>query len=73
MIVPEGQWIQVDLGSISMVTKIATQGSHSLGFWVTQYMVSYSFDGGYNRFYQPASTDNFDKVICDGSIPSKIS
>ena len=66
-----GQWIEVDLGSISMVTKMATQGSHNQAYWVTQYMVSYSFDGGYNRFYQPASTDNLDTVMCDGRIPSK--
>ena len=58
-----GQWIQVDLGNISMVTKIATQGSHEEADWVTEYMVSYSFDGGNFHFYRPASNTSFDKVI----------
>lgn len=47
-----GQWIQVDLGDIAKVTKIATQGMYYWSQWVKTYKVSYSLDGGYFRFYQ---------------------
>jgi len=46
----QGQWIQVDLGGITKVTKIATQGRAELYEWVTAYKVSYSYDGGYFEF-----------------------
>ncbi|XP_031558583.1 lactadherin-like [Actinia tenebrosa] len=40
-----GEHIQVDLGRVKMVTKIATQGRPSKGpQWVTEYSVSYSND-----------------------------
>ncbi|XP_078355294.1 lactadherin-like, partial [Oculina patagonica] len=48
----QGQWIQVDLGDITKVTKIGTQGRGDAGQWVTEYKVSYSFDGGYFEFYK---------------------
>ena len=48
----QGQWIQVDLGGIRKVTKIGTQGRAELYEWVTEYKVSYSYDGGYFEFYQ---------------------
>ena len=48
----QGQWIQVDLGDIAKVTKIATQGWAELNEWVTEYKVSYSYDGGYFEFYK---------------------
>jgi len=48
----QGQWIQVDLGDITKVTKIATQGRAELYEWVTEYKVSYSYDGGYFAFYK---------------------
>ncbi|KAL9955705.1 hypothetical protein ACROYT_G037065 [Oculina patagonica] len=58
-----GQWIQVDLGNITMVTKIATQGRKSALEWVTEYEVSYSFDGGYYKFYRQALNNSFDQVF----------
>jgi len=48
----QGQRIQVDLGDIAKVTKIATQGWAELNEWVTEYKVSYSYDGGYFEFYK---------------------
>ena len=48
----QGQWIQVDLGDITKVTKIGTQGRGDSSQWVTEYKVSYSFDGGYFEFYK---------------------
>jgi len=48
----QGQWIQVDLGDITKVTKIGTQGRGEVYEWVTEYKVSYSNDGGYFEFYK---------------------
>lgn len=39
------QWIQVDFGSYTRVTGVATQGSYNDDQWVTRYMVQYSDDG----------------------------
>ena len=47
----QGQWIQVDLGDIAKVTKIESQRGE-LYEWVTEYKVSYSYDGGYFAFYK---------------------
>ena len=60
-----GQWIQVDLGNITMVTKIATQGRQDAAQWVTEYKVSYSLDGGYFKFCQQAPNNSFDQVRYD--------
>ena len=48
----KGQWVQVDFGSgkVAKVTKIGTQGRYHVSQWVTEYMVSYSIDGGYFQF-----------------------
>ena len=48
----QGQWIQVDLGDVTKVTKIGTQGRGDSSQWVTKYKVSYSYDGGYFEFYK---------------------
>ena len=48
----QGQWIQIDLGDITKVEKIGTQGRGDLSQWVTQYKLSYSYDGGYFEFYK---------------------
>lgn len=42
----------MDLGDIAKVTKIGTQGRAELYEWVTEYKVSYSYDGGYFEFYK---------------------
>jgi len=60
-----GQWIQVDLGEITMVTKIANQGRQGGNTWVSEYKVSYSFGGGYFKFYRRASNISFDQVGCE--------
>ena len=62
-----GQWIQVDLGNITVVTKIATQGRQRAQEWVSQYKVSYSFDGGYFMFQQ-ASDNSSDQVRGLGKV-----
>ena len=39
------QWIQVDLGSTTRITRVATQGLHASKEWVIKYKMQYSFDG----------------------------
>ena len=39
------QWLQVDLGSLAIITEIETQGKKEKNQWVKSYNVSYSLDG----------------------------
>ncbi|XP_031558333.1 coagulation factor V-like, partial [Actinia tenebrosa] len=39
------QWLQIDLGVISYVRRIATQGAYNGNSWVKKYIVSYSVKG----------------------------
>ncbi|CAH3022884.1 unnamed protein product [Porites evermanni] len=39
------QWLQVDLGTVSIVKRIATQARYDANQWVTSYTVSYSNNG----------------------------
>ena len=39
------QWLQVDLGTVSLVKRIATQARYDANQWVTSYTVSYSNNG----------------------------
>ncbi len=39
------QWIQVNLGNITMVTGVMLQGRQDYGQWVTEYKVQYGNDG----------------------------
>ena len=41
----KNQWLQVDLGSLAVITEIATQGRHGSPQWVKSYTISYSLDG----------------------------
>lgn len=41
-----GQWIQVDLGKITKITRIATQGRQDAAHWVKSYSLTYSVEGG---------------------------
>jgi len=40
-----GEWIQVDLGKMTEVTGVATQGRQDYNEWVTSYVVQFSRDG----------------------------
>ena len=46
------QWLQVDLGSYTTVTKIATQGRNAYSQWVTNYRLQYSDDGVTFQFFK---------------------
>ena len=41
----ENQWLQVDLGSYTRVTRVATQGLNVNNEWVTKYKLQFSDDG----------------------------
>ena len=46
-----GQWLQIDLGKKTKITRIATQGRSDANWWVTKYKLSYS-DGGRFQWYK---------------------
>ena len=46
------QWLQVDLGSYTTVTRVATQGSNGRDHWVTKYRLQYSYAGVTFKFYK---------------------
>ena len=41
------QWLQIDLGHPTSVTKVATQGRQDASQWVTSYSLSYSLTSSY--------------------------
>ena len=41
----KNQWLQVDLGSLAVITQIATQGRQGYSQWVKSYTISFSLDG----------------------------
>ena len=48
------QWLQVDLGSYTTVTRVATQGRSGHDEWVTKYGLQYSDDGDIFHFFEEA-------------------
>ncbi|XP_022805106.1 coagulation factor V-like [Stylophora pistillata] len=55
------QWLQVDLGSYTTVTGVATQGRNGYrpGQWVTKYRLQYSNDGVNFHFYKEKDDNSF--------------
>ena len=41
----DNQWLEVDVGSYTRMTSVATQGRNSKNEWVTRYNLQYSDDG----------------------------
>ena len=46
------QWLQVDFGSYTHVTQVATQGVNGVDEWVTRYKLQFSDNGVMYEFYQ---------------------
>ena len=46
------QWLQIDFGSSTKITRLATQGRNGFNKWVTKYNLSYSDDGVHFHFYK---------------------
>ena len=56
------QWLQVDLGSYTTVTRVATQGRNGVSEWVTKYRIQYSYAGKTFQFYRKA--ENSSAKVC---------
>ena len=41
------EWLQIDLGNPTTVTKVASQGRQDANQWPTSYSISYSLTGSY--------------------------
>ena len=52
------QWLQVDLGSYTTVTRVATQGRNGVSEWVTKYRIQYSYAGKTFQFYRKAENSS---------------
>ena len=46
------QWLQIDFGSSTKITRLATQGRNGFNEWVTKYNLSYSDDGVHFHSYK---------------------
>ena len=66
------QWLQVDLGSYKIVTRVATQGRNAHDQWVTSYRIEYSNDGVNFHFYQEPG-DSSPKVFFTASALLQVS
>ena len=64
------EWLQIDLGNPTTVTKLATQGRQNANSWPTSYSISYSLTGSYWVQYKVRSKI---KVItlCSSHRPQK--
>ena len=51
------QWLQVELGTFTTVTRVATQGRNSYDEWVSKYMIQYSDDRvTFDAYKEPGSS-----------------
>ena len=46
------QWLQINLGGYTILTRVATQGRTNHDQWVTKYRLQYSDDGVIFQFYK---------------------
>jgi hypothetical protein len=56
-------WLQIDLGLVSMVTKVATQGRHDADQWVKTYVLMYSIDGIHWATYKDQHSNRKVKIL----------
>ena len=56
------QWLQIDLGEITAVTKVATQGRYNTEDRVKTYKLSYSVDGIHWTWYKQRAVHKVLKV-----------
>ena len=59
------QWIQVDLGAVSKVKGVATQGRYEANQWVTSYTLAHSIDGNTFRRYRDGRSIKVNVLHCD--------
>lgn len=58
------QWLQVDFGTSTRVTRVVTQGRQNGVQWVKTYYVSYSTNGQSFRTYKEQGRTKVRNVIC---------
>ncbi len=58
------QWLQVDLGGFTIVTRVATQGRNGNNQWVNSYRLQYSDDGVTFQFYKEPRSDSPKVGLC---------
>lgn len=58
------EYLQVDLGVVKNITKVATQGRYNVNQWVTQYSLSYSNDAASWIKYTGSAALSEAKVTC---------
>ena len=51
------QWLQIDLGKVSKITAIATQGRDGEARWTIEYRIMYSLTGGYYMSYKTVNIE----------------
>ena len=69
------QWIQIDLGEVSKVVAVATQGRYDANQWVKKYEISYGLYGNKFKFYTinrkvVVRTVYFSPCICKNVTPA---
>ena len=60
------QWLQINLGEITAVTKVATQGRYNSEDRVKTYKLSYSVDGIHWTWYKQRAVDKVIKIDSKG-------
>ena len=68
------QWLQINLGEITAVTKVATQGRYNSEDSVKTYKLSYSVDGIHWTWYKQRAVDKVTREIpkCYGVQEAKV-
>ena len=56
------QWLQIDLGRISKIIRLGTQGRAAVNQWVTYYYLSSSVDGVHFAKYRQNSRDKVREI-----------
>ena len=65
-----GQWIQVDLGKITKITRVATQGRQDAAHWVKSYSITYSVKGGPFLPYNDNQVRKSERILARSLINS---
>ena len=55
------QWLQIDLGVHSKVTRVASQGRYAVNQWVTKYKLQFGYNDQTLHYYR-GQGENADKV-----------
>ena len=57
------QFLQINLGKVTKVTRIATQGRYDAGWWSKTYTLAYSVDGGTFMLYNNGQVRDFSDPV----------